>query len=94
MASGLSIHLNNWRVHAEPLERDFRLPHFWGGGKAMSTTRDDLVLEYYERQLIRRALVSMAYREGVKVDDAETLKRLEHQLADAATVLLRGVPRY
>lgn len=60
----------------------------------MSTTREDLVLGYYERQLIRRALVSMAYRGDVKQQDAETLKRLEHQLADAAKVLLSDVPRY
>jgi hypothetical protein len=60
----------------------------------MSTAREDLVLGYCERQLIRRALLSMAYRGDVKADDAETLKRLEHQLADAAKVLLRDVPRY
>ena len=60
----------------------------------MSTICEDLVLEYYERQLIRRALVSMAYRGEVQEHDAETLKRLEHQLADAAEVQLRDVPRH
>ena len=60
----------------------------------MSTTREDLVLGYYERQLIRRALVSMAYGGDLKENDVVTLKRLEHQLADAAKVLLKDVPRY
>ncbi len=60
----------------------------------MSTTDEDFVLEYYERLLIRKALISMAYGGGVKEDDAETLKRLEHQLAEASKVLLRDVPRY
>lgn len=52
---------------------------------------DDLILEYNERQLIRRAVVSMAYSDAVKERDAEILKKLEYQLADAQAVVLKGV---
>lgn len=57
----------------------------------MNRPYDDLILEYDERQLIRRALVSMAYSGAVKERDAEILKKLEHQLADAQGVVLKGV---
>ena len=52
---------------------------------------DDFILEYHERQLLRRALVSMAYSDGATERDAEVLKKLEQQLADAEAVVLKGV---
>lgn len=52
---------------------------------------EDLILEYNERLLIRRALVSVAYSDVLKESDAEILKKLEHQLADAQAVVLKGV---
>jgi 3-methyladenine DNA glycosylase AlkD len=59
----------------------------------MNRPYDNLILEYNERQLIRRALISIAYSDAVKGRDAETLKKLEHQLADAQAVVQKGVDK-
>lgn len=57
-------------------------------------TIEELVLDYYELLLIRRAIVRMAYDSDLNMNDVQALKRLEHQLADAKEVLLKHVPRY
>lgn len=61
----------------------------------MSKYVEEFVLVPEERQLIRKALVHMAFPtyEGYQVTkiDAERLERLEHQFADAAEISLKGV---
>lgn len=57
------------------------------------STIEKLVLDYHELHLIRRAIVRMAYGSDLNSDDIETLKRLEHQLAEAKEVVLKEVPR-
>lgn len=53
-------------------------------------SQSDLVLDYSQRVLIRKALIKMAYAADVNSHDAETLKQLEHQFSDAAEVILRA----
>ncbi len=57
-------------------------------------TIEELVLDHYELQLIRRAIVRMAYASDLNMKDVQALTRLEWQLADAKEVLLKQVPRY
>jgi hypothetical protein len=60
----------------------------------MNTTIEELVLDYYELHLIRKALVRMTHSSDLDSEDLQTLERLAHQLADAKEVLLKHVPRY
>jgi hypothetical protein len=60
----------------------------------MSTRLEELVLNYHELHLVRRAVIRMAYGTDLNKEDAEALKKLEHQLADATEVVLRDIPRY
>jgi|688.fasta_scaffold461123_2 hypothetical protein len=57
----------------------------------MTIKDGELILDYQERILIRRALVHMAYSSSVSKRDADKLQRLEYQLADASQVILKGV---
>ncbi len=51
---------------------------------------EEILLTYQERLLIRKAILRMAYQASVSKDDAELLQRLEHQLADANEIVLKG----
>jgi hypothetical protein len=56
----------------------------------MSEAGDEVVLDFYERLLIRKALVLMAYQSNVSELDAERLRQLEHLLKDANRIIVKG----
>jgi hypothetical protein len=68
-----------WRAAQEQRSRDY--------GKL----NDELILDYWERVLIRKVLVHMAYESSRSKEDAEKLQRPEYKSGDASQIILKGV---